>query len=132
MSAIKPSFRVQISNTGREAQVPGQKDLLSELGLTTARGAVVEGCRGGGCGICRIRVLRGDYVTGVMSKSEVPDEEAAQGYALACKLTAKSDLEIEALGKRFFCKSKAPVVVKPFEARTPVRALIPSESNADE
>lgn len=53
------------------------------------------GCRRGGCGACRIRVLSGDYRTGKMSRAHVSEDEQQQGYALACKLVPLSDLEIE-------------------------------------
>lgn len=109
MSGSQKKFSVRVANTGQIVSVAGKRDLLTEFGFTTARGAIVEGCRGGGCGICRIRVINGEYTRGVMSKAEVTEEDAAQGYALACKLTANSDLEIEAVGKRFFSKNKIPL-----------------------
>lgn len=57
--------------------------------------AVRIGCRQGGCGACRVRVLSGDYSTGKMSKAHVTDAEAAQGFALCCRLFPESDLVIE-------------------------------------
>jgi|GEM_PF-608930 len=53
------------------------------------------GCRNGGCGVCRVRVFSGDYVTTKMSRDHVSKEEEAEGYALACRLYPKSDLVIE-------------------------------------
>lgn len=57
--------------------------------------AVPVGCRGGGCGICRIRVLSGEVERGAMSRSHVTIEEERQGFALACRLFPRSDLVIE-------------------------------------
>jgi len=108
MTTAPKQFHIRVCNTGQEVAVAGHRDLLSELGLTTARGAVVEGCRGGGCGICRVRIVSGRYSCGRMSKAEVTDAERAEGFALACKVIAETDLEIEAVGKRFFCKSRYP------------------------
>ncbi|MAI91245.1 2Fe-2S iron-sulfur cluster-binding protein [Ponticaulis sp.] len=115
MAVTAKPHHVRIVNTGQNVDVAGKNDLLSELGFTTAKGTIVEGCRGGGCGICRVRVLKGDYSCGTMSKAEVTEEERKQGFALACKLTVESDLEVEALGKRFFCRSKKPVQIPKFD-----------------
>lgn len=53
------------------------------------------GCRGGGCGFCRVRVVEGKYRTGKMSTAKVPAADQAQGYALACRLYPLNDLLIE-------------------------------------
>lgn len=53
------------------------------------------GCRGGGCGICRIKVVDGDYTTGKMSAAKVSESERAAGFALACRLFPAGDLVIE-------------------------------------
>lgn len=53
------------------------------------------GCRGGGCGICRVRVLQGPYATGKMSSAKVSNTDREAGYALACKLYPAGDLLIE-------------------------------------
>ncbi|MBA4355156.1 MAG: ferredoxin [Novosphingobium sp.] len=53
------------------------------------------GCRGGGCGICRIRVVGGDYKTGKMSAEKVSEVDRAAGFALACRLYPEADLLIE-------------------------------------
>ena len=54
------------------------------------------GCRGGGCGICRVRVVSGDYVTGKMSRSRITEQDEAAGLVLACRLYPRSDLILEA------------------------------------
>lgn len=53
------------------------------------------GCRGGGCGICRVRVAKGAYRLGKMSANKVCEEERLAGYALACRLFPQDDLLIE-------------------------------------
>ena len=43
------------------------------------------GCEGGGCGICKVQILEGDYVRFKnMSRRHVSEEEEAQGIVLAC------------------------------------------------
>ena len=60
---------------------------------------VPVGCRGGGCGVCKVRVITGDYRTGKMSRSKVSENEERTGCALACRLYPESSLMLEALGK---------------------------------
>ena len=58
------------------------------------------GCRGGGCGVCRVQVLGGaSYQTGKMSRAQVSHEDEAKGICLACKLIPTQDLELKVLGK---------------------------------
>ena len=57
--------------------------------------ALAHDCRFGGCGTCRIKLLDG----GVEYEDEpfgLSEEEAAQGYALACQAHPTSDLTISA------------------------------------
>lgn len=43
------------------------------------------GCEGGGCGICKVRILEGEYVRFKnMSRAHVSEEEEAEGIVLAC------------------------------------------------
>jgi ferredoxin len=57
------------------------------------------GCKGGGCGICRINIISGKVNYGCMSKAHVTVEEKNNGYALACRIKPKSDLVIECASK---------------------------------
>jgi ferredoxin len=50
------------------------------------------GCRGGGCGRCRVRVIEGVIVRGKMSRAHVSLEQERQGYALACRAYPLGDL----------------------------------------
>ena len=57
--------------------------------------AVRVGCRQGGCGACRVRVVSGRFETGKMSRAHVSPDEQTQGYALSCRLFPRSDLVLE-------------------------------------
>lgn len=54
------------------------------------------GCHNGGCGLCKIRVLEGEFRTGKMSRAHVSGAEEQDGYALACRTTPISALKIVA------------------------------------
>jgi ferredoxin len=56
------------------------------------------GCQRGGCGMCKVKVLSGEYEQDLIRNHDVlSDEEFASGFALACCMTPKSDLEIIAI-----------------------------------
>ena len=52
------------------------------------------GCRRGGCGGCRVRVLIGDYRSDRMSRSHISAEDEAEGVVLACCIYPQSDLSL--------------------------------------
>ncbi|HDZ57648.1 MAG TPA: 2Fe-2S iron-sulfur cluster binding domain-containing protein [Pseudomonas xinjiangensis] len=60
-----------------------------------AKRCVPVGCRGGGCGLCKVQVISGEYHCGPMSRKHVSDAALACGEALACRLYPLSDLMIE-------------------------------------
>ncbi len=56
---------------------------------------IPTGCQRGGCGMCKVKVLNGEYDQELVRSHEaLSDEELENGYALACCMIAKSDLEI--------------------------------------
>lgn len=61
------------------------------------------GCRRGGCGICRARVIHGEYRITPMSRAHVSAAEEAEGVVLSCAIYALTDLtlrlETPTLGK---------------------------------
>ena len=59
--------------------------------------AVDVGCRGGGCGVCRIRVLSGSYEAKVMSKTHIGEFERSNNIVLACRIFPTSDMEVKTL-----------------------------------
>lgn len=61
-------------------------------------GCVKVGCRGGGCGLCRVQIHSGRYECGRMSARHITAQARELGQALACRLIPHSDLAIEFLG----------------------------------
>ncbi len=72
-------------------------------GETLAQGAdrlqagrrLFPGCRGGGCGVCKVRVLAGRCRTNPQSRDALPDTEREDNLVLACCAIPDSDMEIE-------------------------------------
>ena len=56
------------------------------------------GCRGGGCGTCRVRILSGTYRTRKMSRAHVSEADERAGIVLACRLIPESDLAVKFAG----------------------------------
>lgn len=86
--------KVSVINRRQEFCVPKGQPLL--MGMEKlCQNAINVGCRGGGCGLCKIKVLQGDYQTKRMSRAHISEDEQALGFALACRLTPLSDLVLE-------------------------------------
>lgn len=68
---------------------------MQRIGLV----CIPVGCKGGGCGVCRINIIQGKADFGRMSKAHVSAEELKSGFALACRVKPKSDLIIECAQK---------------------------------
>lgn len=89
-------YSIRIQDCGHDFSCrPGQ----TLLEAVRQRGGLCirSGCLGGGCGICKIRVLGGTYAAGKMSRGHVCEEAEARGFALACKVTPRSDLLVQVL-----------------------------------
>lgn len=87
-------FQIQVTNRQQAFSVP-EGELLLHAMEKACQQAIQVGCRGGGCGLCKIRVLEGDFHTKRMSKAHIKDHEAEAGFALACRVFPESDLVIE-------------------------------------
>ncbi|WP_411888108.1 2Fe-2S iron-sulfur cluster-binding protein [Hydrocarboniphaga effusa] len=91
-------YQVLIADTSEVVTCSSGQNVLAGMEQLGRKGIPV-GCRGGGCGVCKVRVLTGEYETGRMSRACVNQEEQDEGIALACKLYPKGDLELQVIGK---------------------------------
>jgi ferredoxin len=67
--------------------------------LKRGGGSLPVGCRRGGCGVCRIKLVNGTVDRRKMSRAHVSEADEAQGFALACCVYPTSDIEVEPAGK---------------------------------
>ncbi|WP_348530018.1 2Fe-2S iron-sulfur cluster-binding protein [Pseudomonas sp. BN606] len=89
---------VLIVDTGDRFSCTDRESVLS--GMTRlGRKGIPAGCRGGGCGVCKVRVIQGQYQARQMSRQHVSAEEQLDGVALACCIVAESDLRLTVVGK---------------------------------
>lgn len=90
----QPIHQIRVNNRDQSFECAEDQVLLIGMESHNAR-AISVGCRGGGCGVCKIRILSGDYETKRMSRAHISEQEQSEGYALACRVFPRADLVIE-------------------------------------
>ena len=92
------SHKVLIEDTKEEYRCREDQHLLAGMEALGRKGIPV-GCRGGGCGVCKIVITSGQYTKRVMSRDHVSVEEEAEGCVLACRVKPQSDITLQVVGK---------------------------------
>lgn len=80
-------------------------DGMARLG----RRGIPLGCRGGGCGVCKIEVRSGAFTCKPMSRAHVTQDDQSHGRVLACRILPAGDLTLTVIGKMtkaWTCESK--------------------------
>jgi ferredoxin len=66
------------------------------LGTILRSGArVYYGCTGGGCGVCKMRLISGHLDYGRYSVAVLSEDERREGFFLSCQAKPLSDLTIQ-------------------------------------
>src|SRR3954470_18753113 len=84
----------------------------SNAGETVADAAYRQGinipldCRDGACGTCKAFCESGQYDGGSYIEDALTDEEAEEGYVLACQMRPKSDCVLRIAASSDVCKTK--------------------------
>ena len=92
------SHSVRFVETGETLACTDDRSLLHSMERLGRKGIPV-GCRNGGCGVCKVRVLEGTCERRVMSRAHVSLGEEQEGFALACRITPSSDMAVQVVGK---------------------------------
>ncbi len=74
------------------------KHILDSMNLNSINKAP-NGCYGGGCGVCKIKISSGEFKKLSMSRKYISKEEEDAGFVLACRVFPKSNIEFEFIGK---------------------------------
>lgn len=90
------TYRIDLSGHDKPIAARADQTVLQAL-IAAAVAAVPVGCRGGGCGICRIKVVSGRYRSQVMSRSRISEQDERESIVLACRVFPDSDISIIAL-----------------------------------
>ena len=98
-------FQVHIEDTGEQFVCSQTRSLLQGM-VALGRKGIPQGCHNGGCGVCKVAILTGDFVTRVMSRAHLSEEEAQRGYVLACCAKPRSDIQLSVVGlmKKNVCR----------------------------
>lgn len=99
-AVVAPRVRITVEGHGTTSASP-QERVLVALERAQRGGQLADlpkklpvGCRRGGCGICRARVVAGDYRVSPMSRAHVSADEEAEGVVLSCAIYALGDLTL--------------------------------------
>ncbi|MBT2653741.1 2Fe-2S iron-sulfur cluster binding domain-containing protein [Bacillus sp. ISL-18] len=88
-------YKVTLNARGQQFEY---NTLPDQSPLQAARNEFIPfptGCRRGGCGLCKVKVLSGEYKQELIRSHEaLPDEDLENAFALACCMTLKSDVEL--------------------------------------
>jgi ferredoxin len=93
-----PTFDIRIEDTGEHYPCADTRSLLEGMEILGRRGIPV-GCRNGGCGVCKVRITSGAFVSRVMSRAHVSIEDEQACRVLACRVRPVSDLSLAVIGK---------------------------------
>jgi len=93
-NTVKQHFRIRVINRDQEYSCEAGKSLLTGM-ESDYEHCINIGCRGGGCGVCKIRILEGMYQQKRMSKAHIKEQDIEQGFALACRIFPSGDMVIE-------------------------------------
>lgn len=93
MSGAESSeYRIEIDGTGRSYICRPGESLLKGMEISD-EDPIAVGCRGGGCGVCKIHITEGEFSAKAMSKAHISEAERARGVVLACRVFPTSDLK---------------------------------------
>lgn len=103
-----PRFNVLIEDTGENYVCSDARSLLEGM-VALDRKGIPLGCRNGGCGVCKIEILSGAFVTRVMSRAHISEAEERTGTVLACRVHPASDIRLAVVGglKKCVCRPTA-------------------------
>jgi ferredoxin len=93
---MNKGYQITEKNSGQKFRCKSDQSVLKAMEQLGVK-CVPVGCRGGGCGFCKIQVLEGRFECGKMSKRHAPPEAIEKGEVLACRIYPLTDLTIECL-----------------------------------
>src|SRR5215475_4713421 len=92
MSGEAGVFTIRLTPVGQNIACGPDDTVLAAI-LRSA--SVMYGCRGGGCGTCKMRLTAGRVDHGRCSTAALRDEDKATGWFLSCQARPLADLTVE-------------------------------------
>ncbi len=97
---MSAKFTITVEGVGEATCYPGERVLVAlerAQGFGRLKGLCRKlpvGCRRGGCGVCRARIIQGEYRRDPMSRAHVSEADEAAGVVLSCAIYPLSDLTL--------------------------------------
>jgi ferredoxin len=99
VSEVVKKHAVLVVETKEEYLCSSTETLLEGM-ARLGRKCIPVGCVNGGCGVCKVAIVKGDvHKCGPMSRVHVSEQEESQGILLACRAMPMSAIELEVIGK---------------------------------
>lgn len=98
MSVDCDKFVISIHGTQIQYLCSSNESILHALARQGIKGLPV-GCRGGACGVCKVKILSGSYISKKMSRSQISESEQSRNVVLACRVLPTSDMTIDVIGQ---------------------------------
>lgn len=87
-----PVYQVRVEGTDIQFSCGEDEFVLAAMGKNR-QGPIRHGCYGGGCGVCKMRLVQGQVAcVKKMSRAHVSREEERVGMVLLCCVKPRSDL----------------------------------------
>lgn len=91
-------YHITIENSAESFRCSEDQTLLRGMESLGKRGIPV-GCRGGGCGVCKIQVTSGTYLKKKMNRTVISEVDESNHVVLACRCVPTSDISLSVVGK---------------------------------
>jgi ferredoxin len=87
-------FQITVEDSGQQFHCADNEAVLPAM-FRSRKGPLNYGCCGGGCGVCRMRVVSGEWFAfKPMSAAHVNEADKKQGVVLLCCVQPRSDLVV--------------------------------------
>lgn len=88
---------IHITDTDEKFECAEDKPILGAM-VELGHKGITSGCHGGGCGVCKIQIIKGEVETENMSRAHVNADETETGVVLACKAYPRSSVVLTVTG----------------------------------
>lgn len=86
------AFLITYDQTAESFPCSSEEFVLTAM-IRAKKGPINHGCCGGGCGVCRMKILAGDYEKiKNMSRAHVSETDEKNGIVLLCCVQPRSNL----------------------------------------
>jgi ferredoxin len=113
IAAMPETYTITLLPMGEMLLCAPEETVLAAI--LRSGGRVHYGCTGGGCGVCKMRLIAGHLDYGRYSVGALSEEERQNGFFLSCQAKPLSDLTIQLTGANryrraatFFGESSRP------------------------